>query len=365
MRHRKPLPFRVDRTSATKLTDQVVDGFKRAILSGYYAEGEYLPTFQEVSDALGVSLRIPREAVERLAKDNFISPRPRVGSLVLSQGRIVRRGIILAVLPSECEGAYYPMVSIGELRRRLMSAGWLFTCVTIDRRGKGKRDYSLLENMLAQKVDFAVTVFCSRPVHKMLESAGVPFLIMGNENDAKTAADTFYCSSARASEEFVARCRRTGVRRIVFFEYGDTLRYFPAIEKSGMEIERVTIEHCPGGVNLAEVKRQAIDATLRRFGGSSPGLPEMIFIADDYVAEGVLVALATLGVRIPEDVRLVAVSNRGRGPVFVRDLSRFEVDPLVCGRAAADGVLMRLGSAERCGDIIVESSYIDGETFPD
>lgn len=364
MRHKKPIPFKVDRTSATKLTDQVVDGFKRAILSGYYAEGEYLPTFQEVSDALGVSLRIPRDAVERLAKDNFIAPRQRVGSLVLPRGGIVRRGLILAVLPSECEGSYYPMVFIGELRRRLMSAGWLFTCVTVDRRGR-TRDYSLLENMLAQKVDFVVTVFCSRPEHKMLESAGVPFLIMGNENDAKTAADTFYCSFARASEEFVARCRRTGVKRIVFFEYGDSLKFFPAIGKSDMEIERVRIEHCPEGVDLAEVKRQAIDATLRRFGGSSPGLPDVIFIADDYVAEGVLVALATLGVRIPEDVRLVTVSNRGRGPVSVRDLSRFEVDPIACGRVAANGVLTRLDSAERCGDIIVESSYIGGDTFPD
>jgi DNA-binding LacI/PurR family transcriptional regulator len=256
------------------------------------------------------------------------------------------------------------MVFIGELRRRLMSAGWLFTCVTVDRRGKRKRDYSLLENILAQKVDFAVTVFCPRPVHKMLESAEVPFLVVDNETDVKSAADTFYCSFAHASEEFVARCRRTGVRRIAFFEYGDALRFFPAIEKSDLKMERVRIGLCTADGDLAAIRRHAIDATLRRFGGSSRDLPEVIFIADDYVAEGVLVALATLGVSIPEDVRLVTVSNRGRGPVSVRDLSRFEVDPLVCGRAAANGVLLRLGSAERCGDIVVESAYIDGETFP-
>ena len=365
MRHKKPLPFRVDRTLATKLTDQVVDGFKRAILSGYYAEGEYLPTFQEVSDALGVSLRIPREAVERLAKDNFISPRPRVGSLVLSRGGIVRRGMILAVLPSECEGSYYPMVFIGELRRRLMSAGWLFSCVTVDRTGKKRRDYSLLENILAQKVDFAVTVYCPRQVHKMLKSAEVPFLVVDNETDVNSAVDTFYCSFARASEEFVARCHSTGVRRIAFFEYGDALRFFPAIEKSDLTMERIRIELCTADGDLAAIRRQAIDATLRRFGGSAPDLPDVIFIADDYVAEGVLIALATLGVSIPKDVRLVSVSNRGRGPVSVRDISRFEVDPLACGRAAANGVLMRLSSAESRGDIVVESSYIDGDTFPD
>lgn len=360
----KPLPFSVDRTSAVALTDQVCDGFKRAIISGYYREGDYLPPFQVISRELGVSMRIPREAIERLAADNFVSPRPRVGSLVLPRNGIVRRGMIIAILPAECEGSYYPSVFIGELRRRLLSAGWLFTCVTLDCRRGRRHDLSLLEDVLSLKIDFAIPVYCPAAAIRMLVRKGVPILEVGNGLDNANGRDHFYCSFARASEALVRHCELAGVRSMTIFEYGNGARFYPALVKSRIKFEIVRIELCAGPDYLAEIKRTTAREVLRRFGGPEPRLPDALFFADDYIADGALVALAALGISMPEDVKVVVMSNRGWGPVSVKELTRIEVDPAQCGRVAAAEVLRRIKNPEHHGEVTVEASYVIGETFP-
>ena len=49
-----PLPFQIDRSSRLSLTRQLVDGFRRAIAEGRYAEGGLLPSLAEITAATGV-----------------------------------------------------------------------------------------------------------------------------------------------------------------------------------------------------------------------------------------------------------------------------------------------------------------------
>ena len=46
----------------------------------------------------------------------------------------------------------------------------------------------------------------------------------------------------------------------------------------------------------------------------------MLYLADDYLAMGVMTALLAHGIRIPEDVRVVVWANKGGGcgPVFTK-----------------------------------------------
>ena len=44
-----PLPFQIDRSSRLSLTRQLVDGFRRAIAEGRYAEGGLLPSLAEIT----------------------------------------------------------------------------------------------------------------------------------------------------------------------------------------------------------------------------------------------------------------------------------------------------------------------------
>ena len=43
LRKRRPLPFKIYRNITDNLSDQVADGLRQAILTGYYRKGEMLP----------------------------------------------------------------------------------------------------------------------------------------------------------------------------------------------------------------------------------------------------------------------------------------------------------------------------------
>ena len=49
--------------------------------------------------------------------------------------------------------------------------------------------------------------------------------------------------------------------------------------------------------------------------GGRGWLPDVLFFVDDYIASGAMVALLHEGVRIPEDVRVASLYNKGLGPV--------------------------------------------------
>ena len=59
-------PFIIDRKSTKNFPDQMTDGLRQAIVSGYYRPGERLPTIREFSKLLHVSIRAPLEAIDRL-----------------------------------------------------------------------------------------------------------------------------------------------------------------------------------------------------------------------------------------------------------------------------------------------------------
>ena len=101
----KSLPFSVNKNLAVNLSDQLADGLRGAILSGYYKKGEMLPKLSDMASALGVSMRIPREAVAKLASENLVSPRQRLGCVVLGRREAYWRGQVLAIVPVACEQA--------------------------------------------------------------------------------------------------------------------------------------------------------------------------------------------------------------------------------------------------------------------
>ena len=72
------LPFGLDANGCDSLTNQLVDGIKKAVADGFYRPGDRLPTWRQLAKELGVSVRVPREAMRRLQKDGYVVARPRL-----------------------------------------------------------------------------------------------------------------------------------------------------------------------------------------------------------------------------------------------------------------------------------------------
>ena len=358
---RRPLPFAINRSLATSLSDQVADGLRRAIVSGYYRRGDVLPTLDELARELGTSLRVPRDAVARLAAENLVSPRPRVGSVILAAGETHWKGQILAVVPGDREGTFHSAVLLGEMRRQLAAAGYLFVTTTLDRKKGGGWNFAYLDLLLRQTLDFVFALYCPQEVIRRIERAGAP--IAGHEG-----AMGIGTGAASLSEmgHFTDHCVSMGVKHVLAVGFNQDTAFedeIARLSEAGLEVEPCLIRSRPGPDYLEHLQQTGLELMLRRFQRPRETWPDLVFWTDDYLAVGGLSALQGLGVRIPGDIFAVTLANKGLVPAFPRTLTRFEFDPVATGKAAAANIIDRL-EGRAAGPIRDIVSYVVGETFP-
>ena len=360
-RKSRPLPFEINRSLAASLSDQVADGLRRAIVSGYYRRGDVLPTLEELAKELGTSLRVPRDAVARLASENLVSPRPRVGSVILASGETHWKGQVLAVVPMDHEGTFHSAVFLGEMRRQLAAAGYLFATVTLDRMKGGGWDFAYLDLLLRQKQDMVFALYCPQQVVRRIERAGVP--IAANKGDLEMGTGAALLGEMCS---FTDHCASMGVRRVLVVGFDRDTAFeseIASLTEAGLEVEPSLIRSRPGPDYLEHLQQTGLELMLRRFQRPRETWPDLVFWTDDYLAVGGLSALQGLGVRIPGDVFAVTLANKGLVPAFPRTLTRFEFDPVATGKAAAANIVDRLGGRPT-GPILDIVSYVVGETFP-
>ncbi len=356
----KPLPFSISRKMAAPLSEQMTEGLRAAILSGFYRDGEVLPTIHEFARQLGTSVRVPREAIAALSAEGLLKPRRRIGCIIVGRGEAVWRGRILAVMPADRECGYHAVTLLSEMRRVFTAAGYLFDVVALPRHPNGVLNCALLDMALRRNNDFVFSLFCPAHILRRLESAGVPFATKECDSDADTAA--FPLGDLAP---FTGQCRASGVRRVLVAGIAHRQMLDPlceAFQFAGLDVERSVVRCDRGFGSLERLERKGMDMMLDRFSKPRADWPQLVFWTDDFLAVGGLAGLSDLGVAIPRDVFAVTVANKGFVPVYPRSLSRFEFDPAATGRAAAAAILARI-SGDSMPPIRDVVRYIPGESF--
>ena len=356
----KPLPFSISRKMTAPLSVQMAEGLRAAIASGFYRDGEVLPTIHEFARLLGTSVRVPREAITALAAEGLLKPRRRIGCIVVGRGSTVWRGRILAVMPADREGGYHAVTLLSEMRRIFTAEGYLFDVVTLPRHSNGVLNCALLDMALRRNNDFVFSLFCPARILRRLEGSGVPFAMKESDPEAASAAPPLGDLAP-----FIGQCRALGVRHVLVAGIADKPFLDPLCEifrKEGMAVERCLVRCDRGFWSLERLERKGMEMMLKRFRGPRGEWPQLVFWTDDFLAVGGLAGLSDLGVAIPRDVFAVTVANKGFVPVYPRSLSRFEFDPAATGRAAAAAILARIdgGRMPPVRDIV---RYIPGESF--
>jgi DNA-binding LacI/PurR family transcriptional regulator len=74
-------------------------------------------------------------------------------------------------------------------------------------------------------------------------------------------------------------------------------------------------------------------------------------------------ALVELRIRVPEDVKVLTMTNKGFAPVFPVSLARVEIDPVANGAAIAEEALMRLEGRRRAAPL-PRPIFIPGTSMP-
>lgn len=364
---RVELPFGISRVIGQTLVEQVADGIRQAIRSGRYKPGEILPTRRELAKALDVSERVPREAVALLAKEGIVYTRRCLGCVVAEKGERQWLGRVLFVESDDYSSFYYSALS-ASFQRRMSVSGYLVLNVTCPVNRNGTVDVAPLEEALRQTVDFVVLPFADAAIARTVENAGIPFLVASRTgSDFPHCVERFEVGSEDALRGFVEHCEHAGIKSIVqvgvkggngFLDLRPYFRY------NGIKLTTWEIPRFRGRIGIENETYGVMNAFSARLKDGWDWLPDVLFFRDDFAAMGALTALLDAQVKIPEDVKVVTLSNRGNCPVFPSSLARLELDPIRNGEVLVDHVLQHLAPARRTKVGEVGYRYIRGKTFP-
>ena len=362
----KKIPFSVNRNDMRPLFNQVVDGIREAIMSGFYAPGDKIPTSRELCPILGVSRIVTQAALEQLVSEGLVTSRPRVGTVVRDRGVKQWRGHVVIVYEKD-DNTYFKTMLASVMQDALSEEGYILSEASVLPNKDGSIDFSRLDAVLSRSVDL-VMVWCHRPkIYAYLTKREIPYVAFGEKSAKPTAAvGAIHFNYNMAMPDFAVACRAAGVKEVVQVYWHQLMcDIAPAMRMVGIRVRKIKAPVDESEGRLIGVKRAgrlAFEKMLRSNDVHAVA-GRCFFIADDYLADGALLALSYAGLKIPKDVRLATFANAGLGPDYCRPLSRMELDPFVAGRMVADAIVAYLKEGFFPANVTVGPKWIDGETI--
>ncbi len=346
---------------ATTLADALCAYIKDEIVRGRIKAGEPIPTIKDLAAASGLTFRVARGVVERLAREGYVRSRPRLGTVVLPREVTALRGRMLFVLPDVDACSYHVTMIADALRKRMGAAGYAFSTVVFSQ--DERIGLSFLRHELVRTPDVAIVIYGTRPVRKCLRDAGVKSVFIYGEPPAKDEGRWIRFSAEEAIGNFVRHCVRAGVKRVtqVRFEGNETPDAGAALAEKGVKCGWTTVPRMDGLGRYEGIERSAYNVFM---GLPRTGFPDVFLFWDDFVAQGALTAFLERGLRIPGDIKVVTLSNRGLGPVYSEALTRFECDASETGEKVAAFALALLAKGRLPPPPVIAPHYVFGRTFP-
>ena len=362
--------IRIDRASSRTLTDQVVRGIRSAILEGSLPVGSVLPSREKIASDCGVSVNVIREALSCLVTEGLVRARPHIGCEVLRRNKRKMTGHILRIL-GENDGSYIWSVVTSVLQRELSAVGLRCPQVAVTTGANGRPDYTWLEEALDDRPDMAIVFACKMTVSgivRILERYGVPYvLVLFVQSDiqrkGRNCLKSILFDGHEAVNAFVEDCKCRRVLSVCQFGFGKDSLFdaIPQLRAAGIATEEIAVPLKSVLGDLEAIQRLAAETMSKRLARGP--LSELLFFTDDYLALGAIPVLLERGVKIPQDVKVVSLANRGFGPVFPKRLTRIETDCPGDAVRIARAIVGWTRTGEVSGIDSISPRYLRGETF--
>ena len=353
--------FRYKPDGSTSLADALCGFIKDEIAYGRIRAGEPIPTIKDLAKASGLTFRVARGVVEQLAREGYVRSRPRVGTVVLPRDVNVIRGRVLFVLPDVDACSYHVTMIADALRRRLGTAGYAFSTVVFSH--DERIGLSFLKHELVRTPDVAIVIYGTSTIRKCLRDAGAKSVYIHGDPPKTDEGRWIRFSAEEAIANFVRHCVRAGVKRVtqVRFAGNETPDARQMLAAKEIKSSWMTVPRMDGLGRYEGIERSAYNTFMNL---PWSGFPDVFLFWDDFVAQGALTAFLERGLRIPADVKVVTLSNRGLGPVYSEPLTRFECDASEVGEKIATCALSLLAKGRQSPLPVIAPHYVFGATFP-
>ncbi|MGN0833337.1 MAG: winged helix-turn-helix domain-containing protein [Kiritimatiellia bacterium] len=359
------IPFALNRSSSVPLTKQLADALREAILAGHYRAGDLLPTRAEFAAELGVSERIPRAAVALLSAEGLVYTRRCLGCVVTDKTERHWLGRVLYV-ESHGLASYYFSALSAAFRRRMAEAGFLVSTIMCPREATGGIDVSPLADALRQQWNFVVLPFFSPALVRVMATADVDYLIAGRgASPGGRCVEMFAVEHERALRDLARTCVERGIRTVDQIGLAGTecfLDLSPYAREYGIRVRSFDVRPARTPLALDEISQASMCAFRRGLANKRFPPAGLCFFRDDYLALGGLIALLEARVRVPDELGVVTLANRGCCPPFPVSLARIEIDPYRNGEVLCAHVLRHLRRTSRRPPVAAYR-FIDGASL--
>ena len=351
------------------LTIQLMAALKKAIVKGVWKVGDVLPGIHDLAAACNTSERVPRTALARLAAEGWVRPQRGVGSMVVDRGENMREAGRVLMYVRDTGWSYYSAKLVSTLTIRLRTAGYSIATVSAGSRSEASA-CRRLEAVLKERWSLVLLMGAGTVARQMVSESGWPFALLGDGAPlppctAPGCIGRIEMRNGKALPDFIREVVRRNVRRVVQLMYAEGgFDVTPMLKTAGVAVDTVRITRRNTPEEVSQGALHAMRQLLKRKRDGKPAqLPDVFLFTDDYVAQGALLALSAAGVRIPADVKVVTLANRGLGPVWTDPLTRLEVDSVAHGHAVAKAVVGYLKTGMFPPDMILGSIWKLGTTF--
>ena len=360
-------PFRLD--PGGNLTVQTADGIAAAIERGRWKAGDVLPPAREWQSALGVGAYVPRAAMKLLAERGVLTVKKHVGGIVTGRGVHKWKGRI-AFVTTTTRVSFYENAHAFALQSIFEAANWEIVHIAVQERHEDEKelDLSSLKRHIAHGIDFAICFTGSRQIATALDEARIRYIFeggTGRDFPNAEAVINLEMNSQNAAERLAKHWSSAKVRDalIVDFEHVMPRTITSTIFSSGIRFRQIMVKRPDSRDYLKDIQQAGLDAISKFFTAEKNRKhpPDAIFFYDDYLAAGGLIALAATGLRVPEDISVATLANKGLGPVWFKPLTRLEYDPVENARLIGDYVLKLLAGKEATPPAL-QLKFIEGKT---
>lgn len=304
-------------TTSASYSDKLVGDLRRRIVVGDFAPGQRLPTFQEIVENFSVSRGVAQIAIERLKKNGFIDAETRQGLFVVNHPpHLCRYGIVLPVTHTDSAWSVFDETlvreaqqqqQIGENREFPIFAG------TEDFH-EGARVLMRLRSQVIE--DRLAGLILTPDCHRLAELA--PF------NDPKLPKVFVYRKLEDGCGPIVSGDGPQMIDRSLEHLAAQGCKRVAAIRIRGAYSGLGADDFARHGLSFRPQWHQVVgrgDTTVIEtlvpllLDYPKASRPDGLFVMDDSLVDHVASALLAMGLRIGQDVKMVAHCNwPARGP---------------------------------------------------
>lgn len=317
---------------------QICTHFEKQILSGQLASGAKLPTTKAIAEDFGVTVETAQKAAVLLTRRGLLERVPGRGSFVT--GRVHSRtiGIVCGTNVFADPALHFYQQIYGLLCKQLRQRAWNVKLYFPDDDLAPERCCAEINQDIESGLLRGLIPLCGgRLSSRVLESH--PHLPVAQQGVGSHAD---HLNNACRGAAYLLGC---GYRRIAVIAHTAS-----SGEKGVRGIEEaVGAAHAEAGLeggfrlHCGAAARHAEGAARMREALADPrGRPDAVLVLNDMACMGAIFELLCQRYRIPEDMAVLGVSNKGTEIPSPVPLTRLEHDPARFAQAHMDSVLARI-----------------------